>query len=543
MRALGFDGAPLAWALVPLALLPACAQAQLRTVVSNEIAVSEREATLKLDFQDGDDLEVSFADGQILVDGDTVGTYVRKDALDVAWRELLGDVISLDDGPLAQALNDWTPPQDLEGTEKDVASLLDQTLERSLALPPQSSGPAPSADVTISTPDEQSLLTALLSRTGALGGLAEALGGIPLDRSTIHVGEDVVVRPDQEVRGTLIVVDGDVDLEGTVRGDVVVTGGTVRLMEGGRITGDLRVANGSVEERGGSVGGSVQTLEGNAQPQLDEEAVQNLRRDLEREIRRDLMSSTRSSRSARSNPFSAFFRNVGGTIAGLLENLVTFLVLSVIGVVTVHFAQERLEVVTTTVRRAPVRSAMVGLAGAFLLIPVWLVGMVALAISIVGIPVLLAWVPLFPIVAALAGLLGYLGVARNVGEWVAEQEYRGLEWIRGSNAFYTVVAGVGALLVPCVAVSASRILGIGFLTGLLAFVGSMVTFAAVAVGFGAVLLTRGGRIRPNEAYYDFEDEDWIAEEPTGTTGGSSGPADTAPPSQSPSTSDGEDEHA
>ena len=155
------------------------------------------------------------------------------------------------------------------------------------------------------------------------------------------------------------------------------------------------------------------------------------------------------------------------------------------------------------------RAALGGLVAA----GAYIVGMIALAITIIGIPVLLAWIPLFPIAAGLAILLGFLGVARNVGEWVAEQEYRGLEWIRGSNTFYTMVAGVGALMVPCVAASASEILGFGFLTGMLAFLGSAVTFAASAVGLGAVLLTRGGKIRPLEAYYDFEEEYWVDVDP------------------------------
>jgi hypothetical protein len=137
--------------------------------------------------------------------------------------------------------------------------------------------------------------------------------------------------------------------------------------------------------------------------------------------------------------------------------------------------------------------------------------MVALGISIIGIPVLIVWIPLFPIAAGLAGLLGYLAVAKNVGEWVAEQRYRGLEWIRGSNAFYTVLAGVGALMVPCVAASLVRILGIGFLHGFLAFTGSLVTFLAAAIGLGAVLLTRGGRIRSYADYYEFEEGGWPEE--------------------------------
>jgi hypothetical protein len=131
---------------------------------------------------------------------------------------------------------------------------------------------------------------------------------------------------------------------------------------------------------------------------------------------------------------------------------------------------------------------------------------VALAISIIGIPVLLVWIPLFPIAAGLAALLGYLAVARNVGEWVAEQEYRGLEWIRGSNHFYTVVAGIGALMVPCIAANLVRVVGLGLLQGLLAFVGSMITLVVLAIGLGAVLLTRGGRIRPMESYFEFEEE-------------------------------------
>jgi hypothetical protein len=165
--------------------------------------------------------------------------------------------------------------------------------------------------------------------------------------------------------------------------------------------------------------------------------------------------------------------------------------------------------------------------------------MIALAVTIIGIPVLLAWVPLFPIAAGVALLLGYLAVARNVGEWVADQEYRGLEWIRGSNTFYTIVAGVGALLVPCIAASAIRILGFGFLTGLLGFVGSMVTLAAASVGLGAVLLTRGGKIRPLESYYDFEEDYWADMDSAQAEDTESEPA----PEPNPDPEEGTDEHA
>jgi hypothetical protein len=236
--------------------------------------------------------------------------------------------------------------------------------------------------------------------------------------------------------------------------------------------------------------------------------MESLRRELEREIR----SEVARERSERSVGFFAPFRNLGLALAGLMENLATYLVLAILGMVAIHFGRERLEVVALTARRAPGRSAVVGMAGGFLLIPVWILGIVALVVTIIGIPVLLAWVPLFPIAAVAATLFGYLAVARNVGEWVAEQEYRGLEWIRGSNTVYALLAGLGAFMVPCVAANVARLLGLGFFHGLLTFAGSAIGVLAAAIGFGAVLLTRGGRIRPYETYYEFEDEPW-AEEP------------------------------
>lgn len=498
----------LAWSLALLAFPSGGLDGQLRTVVSNEIAVSGREAALHLDFGDQQGLSISLREGQVLVDDEVVGSYARGDALDLAWRSLLGDVISLDDGPLANALNDWTPPAELEGAAADVAAALDRALEGALALPDAAAEGRPAAKVSVTLSDESALLEALLGHTSSLQGLAKALEDASLESFLLRIGEDLEVESGEELDQSVILVDGDLDVSGLIRGDVVVTGGSVRLLDGGLITGDLRVVDGEVETLGGEVSGEIFLPSTDELISLDSREVEKIREEMEREIRRDLRSSMERGRRPSPNWFLGIFGNVGRAIGGLLENLVTFLVLAVLGVLTVHFAGDRLEVVATTVKRAPAQAAMVGLAGGFLLIPVWILGMVALAVSIIGIPVLLAWVPLFPIAVAVAALLGYVGVARNIGEWVADQEFRGLEWIRGSNTFYVVVAGLAALMVPALAASAVRILGIGFLHGLLAFLGSMVTFIAVAMGLGAVLLTRGGRIRPYAAYYDFDEDLW-----------------------------------
>ncbi len=521
MRVHRFDRLILGWILALFALLPSGAEAQLRTVISNEIAVSGREASLSLEFENGEGMDIAFREDEVLVDGDAVGSYARGDALDLAWRSLLGEVIALDDGPLARALVEWTPPDGLSGEPEEIALLLDHSLEAGLSLPEEEEDAPPAQELVSDLPGEQSLITALLSRRDALEGLAEAVEGIELESLAVRVGEDVTVETGEEIDGTLILVDGDLELAGTIRGNVILVGGEARLLEGGRITGDLRISDGRLRSMGGELEGDLLELERASSIALERETLDEIREDLEEEIRRQVRSEmVRDERHSR-NVFLSPLRSLGEALAGLMENLVTFLVLSVLGVLTVHFARDRFEVVAATARRAPARSAVVGLAGGFLLIPVWVLGIVALAVSIVGIPVLLAWIPFFPIAAGVAGLLGYLAVAGNVGEWVAEQEYRGLEWIRGSNTFYTVIAGIGALLVPCIASNLVRVLGLDLLQGLLAFVGSAVTFAVLAVGLGAVLLTRGGKIRPLESYYEFEDEFYRAD-----TGGPSDPEPT-----------------
>ncbi len=149
------------------------------------------------------------------------------------------------------------------------------------------------------------------------------------------------------------------------------------------------------------------------------------------------------------------------------------------------------------------RAGMVGLAGAFLVLPTWILGCVALVASVVGIIALPFWLLLFPVAVTLGAGLGYLSVARNVGEWVASRNIRSLEWLRPTNTFYAVTAGIGALLAFPVAASILDIVPfLGFFSGLLATLGTMALVATVLIGFGAVLLTRGGR---QADFYDADD--------------------------------------
>ena len=373
-----------------IAILPAAVAGQARPVVSNRLAISQTEAALNLEFSGDGTLEIVLRDGSVMIDGEERGSFELGDALDIAWRSLLGEIVSLSDGPLGEALRDWEAPSSLEDRALELAQLLDRTLEDALL----------SDDVSASTDPEP-----------------------------------------------IFVIDGSVQ--------------------------DLDL--------------SLQELE-DLSVRIRLEIREELRSELRDELRRELRNVEEASRGYRP------LRALGRGITDVVGNVITFLLLSVLALGAVYFAKDNLEVVANTARRNPMRAGMVGLAGAFLVLPAWILGCVALVASVVGIIALPFWALLFPVAVALGAGLGYLAVARNVGEWVASRNIRSLDWLRPTNTFYAVTAGIGALLAFPVSASILDIVPFfGFFSGLLATLGTMAIVAALLIGFGAVLLTRGGR--------------------------------------------------
>lgn len=488
----------LAGATLALTLAAAGLTAQQREVISKEIAVSSAEATLRLEFADDGGLEISFRDGAIRVGGEDRGTYERGGPLEVAWRSLLGDAVALDDGPLARTLVAWSPPASLEGPSLEMARTLDETLEDALE-PPAATPPQEPAEPGEAVLPETAVLRSLLGRIDRIRGLAEALEGTGAeDVEHLFIDRAVVVEADEELTGSVVVVDGDLDLHGRIDGDVVVVEGSIRVREGSRITGEVRVVNARVYRDGGVVDGGVRSVTVPAEwEEMKIPDPEEIRQEIRDELRSELRREIRSERGRDGGFFQPFWQ-IGQALGDIIKNLFTIGILALLGMALIHFAGPNFDVVTDAARRAPLRAGMVGMAGAFLVIPVWILGGIALLISIVGWPVLLAWAPLFPVAAGFAALAGYLAVARNVGEWVAEQRFPWLDdRIRASNRVHGVVAGVAALMTAFVLANVASIgrPWLGFLEGLFIAVGTVATVLALVVGFGAVLLTRGGRLR------------------------------------------------
>ena len=481
--------------LAPLAL-----RAQVREVVSKEVSVGRAEASLALEFEGGDRVEISFEDGSVLVNDESVGSFEPGDALDATWRALLAQAVALDDGPLAAALADWTVPAELTGDAATVAREIDQALESALR---GVDVPADAGESSISLGDPGSLVRLLLDRDGRLELLDDALAGLD-ENVRVYVAEDVTVAEDEVVEGNLVVIDGDARIEGEVDGDVVVVGGTLELLEGSSVSGSVRLADARLLRNLGTVGDGVIEVR-NEEPVFEE-----LREDIRREVIDEVRVELREEMRDEGGPsLLAPFRSVAQGVGGVLENLVGILILGLVGAAVIAFAGDKVDVIAETARRAPGRSAAVGMAGAILLVPAWIVGFVALVVSIVGIPVAIAWLPLFPLAACAAALVGYLAIARNAGEWLADSNWPWTHWIRKSNSLITMVGGLLGLMALFMAANVVSIAPfLGFLTGLLVVAGIVVTVAAIQVGFGAVIITRGGRRRDYARYT--ADEAWEA---------------------------------
>jgi len=178
----------------------------------------------------------------------------------------------------------------------------------------------------------------------------------------------------------------------------------------------------------------------------------------------------------------------------VVETLFTFVVLAGLALLLTRFAGLRLDTVTREIEYRPGRAAVVGFAGAFLVVPVFVIGIVVLAVSVVGIPVLLAWVPLYPLAIALAGFTGYVGVSHHVGRWVLNQGHPWLDRVDRNRDTHVRLTGLAALMVPFAVGSAlGAIPLIGWIGGLVEVLAVLAGVVAVMTGFGAVIITRGGK--------------------------------------------------
>ena len=472
------------------------AGAQERTIVSNEVEVSESTAALRLEFSDGERFSVVLADGDARVDGTRLpGSYEVGGAADREWRALLSGVLSLSDGPLALELERWRPDPRVGGDDRSLLVLIEYALDRALAGAVPVVGTADVASQAQAGESAERLLRAM-ARSENREGLAAALEGLDLEGLDIVVDEDHVVPGGTLTEAGLLLAGGKLDVRGHVRGDVIVVDGTLTLASGGRIDGEVRLVDARLERRGGEVGGDIVDVT-NELRQAERRIRDRIRAEVQRELGREVRDSPRSS--------GWLATRIRLAARATFHVLVNFLAVGLLGWIMVRWQRNRVGVVTRAIAHQPARSAVVGFAGGFMTVPAYLIGILALVASLAGIPALIFWLPLFPLAVAAGGLIGLVGVSHHVGRWVLAQDFRWLERADRKNPSHARLVGLATLFAPFVAGNALRILPFAnWVSDLLLTVGALGLLLAVVTGFGAVILTRGGR-RPTRWADDFEE--------------------------------------
>jgi hypothetical protein len=262
---------------------------------------------------------------------------------------------------------------------------------------------------------------------------------------------DRTIQADTRVDGPIAVAHGNLDVYGTVDGDVVALGGDVRVHKGARVTGDAWAAGGTVLIEGGSVDGG------------------------KRSIAAPTIATTEQPR----HPLT--------TLDSIKLVLGWFALFAIIGLGVMIFTEANLDGVVVALERGFAKSFWIGLAGEVLMLPALLVLVVALAITILG--ALLIPFAVVAYVIAAAGLLtlGFLAVARLTGGGLTSD--RGTTTPRGVHVRALMLGLVvfGALWMLAAAFTWSPIFG-----AILRAVAIAITWAAATVGLGATIISRAG---------------------------------------------------
>jgi cytoskeletal protein CcmA (bactofilin family) len=296
--------------------------------------------------------------------------------------------------------------------------------------------------------------------------------------SRVNVGGSVRVDKDESA-DEAVAVGGSVEVEGEVRDDVTAVGGPVRVA--GKVGGEVVSIGGSVylgphavvEGDVTSVGGNVHREPG---------AVVN---GAIHEV--GVLPFLGRHRFHRGPIWAGGWGGWGG-VSDLLGSLMSLVFMALLTALVVLVARRPLERVDRVLTAEPWPSAAAGLASAILFWPLFIVMTILLIITIVGCVLLLLY-PFLLLYAGLLVLLGYTAVAHRLG-LLLESRFN-----RSFGSPYT------ATFLGVLALQGWRVLGavfgllpwpFGILSFLFSVFGLLLVTAAMAVGFGAVVLSRFG---------------------------------------------------
>jgi len=267
-------------------------------------------------------------------------------------------------------------------------------------------------------------------------------------------GGAVNIAENERVEGNLVAIGGPVTVDGEVTGDVVAVTGALTL-------GPHAVVRGEVTAVGGPFKRDPQAQ---VFGKVNEVGIgENIARGVPRAAARSIVGS-----------FASRAGSLATTIARVLMFMLFVLIVTAIG-------QRPVQQIVARIAAEPLRAGLVGLLAEILFVPVLVVTIVALAISIIGIPLLLL-VPFAIILLGVVMLVGFTSAATIAGEWTLNR------FGRTERNPYLVVA-VGLVVIAGVTLIGRLFaLAVGGFGAPLYAVGYLIEYLAWTVGFGAAIL-------------------------------------------------------
>ena len=307
------------------------------------------------------------------------------------------------------------------------------------------------------------LLAAVLT-VALFQGTSEAQEADPtayrLTGTRIAVGQDVRIERDEEVSDAVIVIGGNLIVDGRVRDGIVVAGGDVHLSSTADVRGDLIVAGGRLTRDAGS-----------------------------RQV--GSVSYVSFGDWWRQNTWwwpTIRFGEVGRWVS-LFGTVARISVLGLLMIVMLGLGRAAVARTGRAAFAEPGRALLIGLAAEIFFVPFLIAASIGLAITIIGIPFVAVLVPIEILLLVFAFVLGFTSVACRLGEWVEDR----LGWRPGS-AFIATAIGFVILLTPTLLARLTDFAPFGepAAYALLA-VGLVVEFVAWTIGLGAAIMTGLGR--------------------------------------------------
>jgi len=309
-----------------------------------------------------------------------------------------------------------------------------------------------------------------------------------VDKDTqIHIGSDLVVREDEVARDA-VVISGSLDVRGKVIGDAICILGSVTI--DGEVTGEVVAVGGSVYlGPDAEVMGDVISIGGRVERESGARILGEI-------------SEISIGPGVTWRELPMFWRSGGSQVwdiwhLGAAWSLFWMLFKWVLLVLLTSFvflvAREPVERTSRQIRGEFWKSSLLGLV-AIVFFP-FLFAMVAivLAITIIGIPLLIVVLPLGVMLLIFALLLGYTSAAYTTGNWLA----RRFGWSL-SSPYMALLTGLVALHLLSLAARLLGTLGgyVWFFALMFGLAGWCVRFIAWTAGLGAALLTQFGRREP-----------------------------------------------